>query len=168
MKNIILIGYMGCGKSTIGRNLAKISGCKFLDMDRAIEEKAGKSIMQIFEQDGEAAFRDMETAYLQELLTAEKGKIISTGGGIPVREENRRLLKQLGTVIYLKVRPETVYERIKGDKTRPLLQCDNPLVRIQEMLKIREPLYEDCADIIIEADERKQQEISGQIKEDIL
>lgn len=166
MKNIILVGYMGCGKTTVGKNLARVCEWSFVDTDEWIEEQQGRSISEIFASDGEAAFRDMETAVLREMLAGKKeGFILSTGGGMPVREENRALLKQIGRVFYLQAEPETIYERVKGDTTRPLLQCEDPLRRIQEMLVQRGPVYEDAAHQIIKVDEHNQQEIAEIIKE---
>lgn len=165
MKNIILVGYMGCGKTTVGKNLARICDMTFLDTDELIEEQQGRSISEIFATDGEAAFRDMETNVLREMLEQKKGGlVISTGGGMAVREENRALLKQLGMVFYLKAKPETVYERIKGDTKRPLLQCEDPLSRIREMQEQRGSAYEAAAHHMIEVDEYRQQEIAEMIK----
>ena len=153
MKNIILVGYMGCGKTTVGKNLARICEMAFLDTDELIEEQQGRTISEIFATDGEAVFRDMETQALKEMLKKKKeGFVISTGGGMPVREENRELLKQLGKVFYLKAEPETIYERVKGDTKRPLLQCENPLNRIQEMLAQREPADEETSHHVITVD----------------
>ena len=108
-KNIILIGYMGCGKTTVGKSLARLESAIFLDTDERIEEKQGRTISEIFAQDSEKAFRDMETAYLKELLRLKReGMIVSTGGGMPVREENRQLLRELGYVVYLKASAEPI------------------------------------------------------------
>lgn len=165
MKNIILVGYMGCGKTTVGKHLARICGLDFLDTDELIEEQQGRSIREIFASDGEEVFRDMETQALKEMLEKkEDGFVISTGGGMAVREENRELLKQLGKVYYLKAEPETVYARIKGDTKRPLLQCEDPLSRIREMLVHREPAYEAAAHHIISVDDKRQQELAENIK----
>lgn len=158
MKNsLILIGYMGCGKSTIGRKLAEISGRSFLDTDMWIEEKEGMTISKIFELKSEAYFRDLETVCLKELIeerdvktsSQKTGMVISVGGGLPVREENQVLLKELGKVIYLKAEPETIYERVKTDTTRPLLQTENPLQKIKDMLGDREEKYQAAAHEVI-------------------
>ncbi len=165
MKNYILVGYMGCGKTTVGKNLARICNMRFLDTDELIEEKQGRKISDIFATDGEQAFRDMETEVLQEMLEQKRtGFVISTGGGMPVREENRELLKKLGIVFYLKAKPDTVYERVKGDTKRPLLQCEDPLSRIRAMQEQREPAYREASDYIVEVDEYKQSQIAEQIK----
>lgn len=164
MKNIILIGYMGCGKTTVGKNIAKLTKKIFTDTDELIVAQQNRSISDIFEKDGEDAFRAMETALLEKMIADKNDRlVISTGGGMPVRVENQKLLRQLGTVVYMRVRPETVYERIKGDTTRPLLQCDNPLERIKEMIKSRGPAYEAAAEFIIDVDRLTQQEAAEEI-----
>ncbi|MDE7478489.1 MAG: shikimate kinase, partial [Lachnospiraceae bacterium] len=123
MDNIILTGYMGSGKTTVGRNVAKLMNYTFVDTDELIVEQQNRSINEIFAADGEQAFRDMETALLQKLIADKKEHlVISTGGGMPLRAENRQLLSRLGKVVYLKASPKTIYNRIKGDTTRPLLQ----------------------------------------------
>lgn len=165
-KNIILIGYMGSGKTTVGKSLARLQSAIFTDTDERIEEKQGRTISEIFAGDSEQAFRDMETDYLKELLRLRReGMIISTGGGIPVRRENRELLRELGFVVYLKASPETVYERVKDDTRRPLLQCEEPLARIRDMMKQRAAAYEAAAHFILEVDEYRQQELAEKILE---
>lgn len=164
MKNIILTGYMGSGKTTIGKKLAKLTGYTFMDTDELIEQQQGRTISEIFAADGEEAFREMETKLLEQMLEEKKERlVISTGGGMPLREENKTLLAGLGVVFYLKLEPETVYNRIKDDTKRPLLQCDNPLARIKEMLAVRGPVYESAAQHIIQVDGIKQNEIAEQI-----
>ena len=165
-KNIILIGYMGCGKTTVGKSLAKLESAIFLDTDERIEEKQGRTISEIFAQDSEKGFRDMETAYLKELLRLKReGMIVSTGGGMPVREENRQLLRELGYVVYLKASAETIYERVKEDTKRPLLQCEDPLSRIRDMMEQRREAYESTAHYIVQVDTYKQQELAEIIQE---
>lgn len=164
MKNIILIGYMGCGKTTVGKSIAEATKYTFVDTDEMIVAQQGRSISDIFAQDGEPVFRDMETALLVKMLTEKNDtRVISTGGGMPVQKENRQLLRQLGIVVYLRVKPETVYERIKGDTTRPLLQCENPIERIREMIKSRGPAYEETAELVIDVDNLTQREAAEQI-----
>lgn len=176
--NIILIGYMGCGKSTVGRSLAETSAVAFLDTDARIEEKEGIPISEIFSKKGESYFRDMETECLKALLREKaapskacedvlkerKGCVISVGGGLPVREENRTLLRQLGKVIYLKAGPDTVYERIKGDTTRPLLQTEDPMRKIREMMAAREEKYQAAAHMVIDVDGKTVADIIEEIK----
>ncbi len=165
MKNFILVGYMGCGKTTVGKNLARICRFTFLDTDELIEQQQGRTISEIFATDGEVAFRDMETEVLKDLLVKKKNRLVlSTGGGMAVREENRKLLRQLGKVFYLKAKPETVYERVKGDTKRPLLQCEDPLSRIRDMQIQRESVYMEAAHEVIEVDAYRQCEIAEKIK----
>lgn len=152
-KNIILVGFMGCGKTTTGLKLSYRLHMPVEDTDKLIERKQGKSISDIFAQEGEDAFRQMETELLNDIASRGYGHILSVGGGLPVREENRTLLKKCGTVVYLKAKAETIYDRIKEDTTRPLLQCAEPLKKIRELLDERNALYEACADIIVDVDE---------------
>ena len=148
-KNLVLIGFMGSGKTSVGLKLSYKLKMPVEDTDKLIERREGKSIRQIFEEEGEEVFRKKETELLGELADRQGRVIYSVGGGTPVREENRKLLRQLGTVVYLQISPETVYERLKGDTTRPLLQCENPLEKIRELIESRKEAYESCADIII-------------------
>ncbi|MBR1692438.1 MAG: shikimate kinase [Lachnospiraceae bacterium] len=165
MKSVILIGYMGCGKSTVGRKLSYRLRKPFLDTDKQIEMKQKCTISEIFEKHGEKTFRDMETEYLRELLREKTDYVIAVGGGLPLREENRRLLRRLGSCIYLKAEPDTIYERVKSDTTRPLLRGEDPFERICKMLAQRNPVYESCADEILTVDEKSIEEILDEIEE---
>ena len=149
--NIILIGFMGCGKSTIGRELGKLLGYSVVDTDPLIEAKAGMPIRDIFAQRGEDHFRLLEAAVLQELSAPNsQPRIISTGGGIVTRKRNRKLLEQLGFVVWLQISTEEVLARTAKNKTRPLLQGDNPEETIRSMLTERDPLYRQTAHCTIE------------------
>lgn len=163
-KNIVLIGFMGSGKSTVGVRLSYYMRRTVEDTDKLIEKRQGRKISDIFESDGEEYFRQLETALLKELRDKLQYHIISVGGGTPVRAENRELLKQLGTVVYLRVRPQTVYNRLKRDTTRPLLQCDNPLERIEKLMAERKEAYESCADVILDVDDMPMEEILATIE----
>lgn len=166
MKNIILIGFMACGKSSVGRRLSRALDIEFLDTDELIEKKAGTTISDIFASQGEARFRAMETECLKDLLSRDCGAfVLSVGGGLPIREENRRLLAQIGTVIFLNVSPDTVFMRVRNDTTRPLLQTSNPRGRIMDLMCARKRFYEDAAEYIIEADNKSFEEIIDEIKE---
>ena len=162
-KNLVLIGFMGSGKTSVGLKLSYKLKMPVEDTDKLIERREGNSIRQIFEEEGEEVFRKKETELLGELADRQGRVIYSVGGGTPVREENRKLLRQLGTVVYLQISPETVYERLKGDTTRPLLQCENPLEKIRELIESRKEAYESCADIIIAVDLLDMEEILEQI-----
>ena len=163
---------MGCGKSTIGKILAKDSDSCFLDTDTWIEEKEQITISEMFATKGEAYFRDLETKCIEELLNESNGdgqselsgKVISVGGGLPIREENRKLLKQLGTVIYLKATEQTIYDRLKTDTIRPLLQGDNPKQKIKNLMEMREEFYCQASDLIVEVDHKGIRKIVEEIK----
>lgn len=167
--NVILIGFMGSGKSTAGISLSYRLQCPLSDTDKMIEKREGKSISEIFEEEGEQAFRKKETALLQSLREARGRQIFSVGGGTPLSSENRELLRELGTVVWLKVSPETVYERLQGDTTRPLLQGKDPMEKIRALLREREALYAEAADIVVETDKKKitqvVEEIAAALKE---
>lgn len=139
---------MGAGKSTVGRALARQQRCPFFDSDRVIEERMGVPISTIFEIEGEAGFRDRETMIITELCKL-KHIIIATGGGSLLREENRKTIMKSGCVIYLKATPAQLYERIKHDKSRPLMQTPNPLQTLTDIFIKREPYYIETANIII-------------------
>ena len=145
-ENIVLIGFMGCGKTTVGRELQHRLGFPLVDMDQVIELRAGKSISEIFASDGEKAFRDMETALLRELHdpTAVR-RIISTGGGVVGRPENRELLKDLGYVVWLHAPPAVILDRTSKNRSRPLLQTEDPAAMIQALMEERRPLYQEAA-----------------------
>lgn len=151
-KNLILIGFMGSGKTTVGVKLSYRLRMPVEDTDKMIEKRCGMSISEIFADKGEEAFRAMETGILREIAAQDFGHIYSVGGGTPVREENRPLLRACGTVVYLRAKPETIYERLRGDTTRPLLQCADPLTRIRTLMAERSAAYEECADLIVDVD----------------
>lgn len=145
-KNIVLIGFMGCGKSTVGRELQQRLGYPLVDMDHVIEERAGKPITAIFADEGEAAFRDRETALLRELNDSDAPRrIISTGGGVVGRAENRALLRELGYVVWLRAPTAVILERTAKNRSRPLLQTEDPAARIEALMEERRPLYEETA-----------------------
>ena len=164
MKNIILIGFMGCGKSSVGKRLAQALNCVFLDTDELIEKEQERTISDIFATDGEGAFREMETECLRNLIErGGEGFVLSVGGGLPVREINRKLLKELGDVVLLQVSAEVVYKRLRGDKTRPLLQDKNPRGRIEDLMNARKGFYEDAAEYVVNVDEKNFDDIVDEI-----
>lgn len=163
-KNIILIGFMGCGKTSIGIRLAKKLSYSFIDTDSLIVEKAGRPISEIFEADGEEYFRRMETELLKELNSKIDGAVISTGGGMPIREENKELLRTLGQVIFLDATKETILKRVEGDTKRPLLAYENREERIQELLTKRLPFYQSCAHTVIDTCDKSFFEIIDEIE----
>ncbi len=149
--HIFLVGPMGVGKSTIGRLLAADLALPFHDTDRVIEERTGADIPWIFDMEGEEGFRQRESAVLADLVTAPYA-VIATGGGIVIRETNRRLMRDNGKVFYLTASTDQLVERTARDKKRPLLQVDNPREKILELLKERDTLYRTLADHIINTD----------------
>lgn len=157
--NVVLIGFMGSGKSTMGIRLSYQLRYALEDTDKLIEVKAGKTISEIFAQDGEEAFRQMETELLEKLAERKGQRVYSVGGGTPIRAVNRPLLKKLGTVVYLRTRPETVYERLKDDTTRPLLQGEDPLGKIRRLMAEREEAYIETADIVLDVDEMEADQV---------
>lgn len=164
MRKLVLIGYMGAGKSTIGQALSKRMQILFSDTDTLIEEKQGRCIADIFAQDGEDYFRELETKCLKELLEQKEDRIVSTGGGLPLRKENQELLRQIGCTIYLQVSKETILKRLEGDKNRPLLQVADREAKIADMIQIRHPIYLETADVTIAVDGRKVKEIVEEIE----
>ncbi len=151
MKSVVLCGFMGCGKSTVGKRLAPMLGCRFTDMDLYIEHQAGKSVSDIFARDGEEAFRAMEHAACKTL--GEQGDlVIATGGGAVLRQENVRALKKNGIIVWLRVTPETVLRRLAGDRTRPLLMRSDKEAAVRGLMEQREPLYRAAADILVDGD----------------
>jgi len=165
MSNVILVGYMGCGKSTVGKRLSYRMKMPYTDTDKEIEKKQGTTISLIFKEQGETAFRDMETECLKRLFEYKQDYVIAVGGGLPMREENRSLMRKLGTTVYLRAKPETIYERLKDDTTRPLLQGENPQEKIRSMINQRSPFYEEAADVVIDVDGKSFDEIMDEIEE---
>lgn len=164
MGNVILIGFMGSGKTTVGFRLSYRLRKPVIDTDKEIEREEQRSIAEIFAREGETYFRDRETMCLQKLLRTVKEQIISVGGGLPLREENRRLLRELGQVFYLQASAETIYERVKHDTTRPLLQGDDPQGKIRTMLVERDGYYRDAADVVINVDGKSFEQILDEIE----
>ncbi|MBV6273982.1 shikimate kinase [Alcaligenaceae bacterium CGII-47] len=147
--SIILVGMMGAGKTTIGRQLAHLLDRQFLDLDHEIEARCGVRVAVIFDIEGEAGFRRRESALLDE-CSRYRGMVIATGGGAVLAPENRRILKERGIVVYLRASVDELFRRIARDRTRPLLQSSDPRQRIIDLLAQREPLYEEVADVILD------------------
>ena len=143
--NILLTGFMGAGKTTVGRKLAKRLGYFFIDTDQEIEKEQGCSINDIFKYGGESCFRDMETDLLKRLQSRENS-VLATGGGMVMRSQNRELMQSLGKRVYLKVSFKEIFRRIREDKKRPLFQQDEE--KIREILEERIPIYEQVECII--------------------
>ncbi|MFJ4346037.1 shikimate kinase AroK [Pseudomonas sp. NPDC089401] len=153
MRNLILVGPMGAGKSTIGRLLAKELRLLFKDSDKEIELRTGANIPWIFDREGEPGFRDREQAMIAELCALD-GVVVATGGGAVMRAENRQALHRGGRVIYLHASVEQQVGRTARDRNRPLLRTANPEATLRALLEARDPLYREIADLVVETDER--------------
>jgi shikimate kinase len=150
MENIYLIGLMGVGKTTIGKQLAKALQRPFYDSDKVIEESTGTSIATIFNYEGEEGFREREHGVIQQ-LTSLQGIVMATGGGSILKAENRQALKTSGFIVYLYCSIDKILYRTRNDTQRPLLQTANPRQRLHKLLAQREPLYKECADFKIDS-----------------
>lgn len=167
MKNIVLLGFMGTGKSIIGRRLAVELGYRFADTDQIIEERAQKSIQEIFAEEGEARFRRLEAEAVRD-VSGWSGYVISTGGGVPLHEDNIKALRGNGILVSLKARPEVILKRVrKRVGKRPLLRGPHPLSNITRLLAEREPFY-DRAAISIDTSDVDVQESVRRIKIKVL
>lgn len=164
MKKIALIGFMGSGKSSVGRILIEKLGGRLVDTDARIVEKAGTSINDIFEKHGEAYFRNLESEVLKETLESD-ATVICTGGGIVLRDENRKMLNELSKVVYLKASAKTVYDRVYNDESRPLLKGKKSVEEIQSMMDSRQELYDDCAMYTVVTDNKSVDKIVAEILE---
>lgn len=167
MRNVILIGFMGSGKTTVGLRLSYRLRRAVIDTDKEIEKEEKRTISEIFATDGEGYFRDRETACLRKLLENTSNQIISVGGGLPLREENRKLLRELGQVFYLQANAETIYDRVKHDTTRPLLQGDNPQAKIRTLLAERDGYYREAADVVVNVDGKDFEQVLSEIEEQV-
>ncbi len=148
--NIVLIGFMGSGKTSIGRLVAQRLGFQFIDTDAVIVERAGRQIPEIFSQHGEPWFRDQESAALRSLGIIQRA-VISTGGGIVLRPENRDLLQELGFVVWLTASEDVIFERVSRNKKRPLLQTADPRQTVHDLLEQRRPLYTGTAQFTVDS-----------------
>lgn len=149
MNNIVLCGFMGCGKSTVGKNLARKTGRKFIDMDSYIEKKAGMTVSKIFEKHGESGFRDMEHEACKELCELS-GLVIASGGGAFTFKRNSDVFKGKDTIVLIDVPLDTIKLRLRNDKVRPLLQRPDKDKVMKELYDKRLPLYKACADISVQ------------------
>ncbi len=164
MGNVILIGFMGCGKTTVGLRLSYRLRKPVTDTDKEIEREEKRSISDIFATDGEEYFRRKETDCLRKLTRSVRNHIISVGGGVPLRAENRELLHELGQVFYLRAEAETIYERLRGDTTRPLLQCSDPQEKIRILIEQRDGAYSSASDAVIQVDGKSFEQILQEIE----
>lgn len=167
-RNIFLIGLMGAGKSTIGRQLAKELGWAFVDSDHEIEARTGASIPLIFDVEGEAGFRLREKKVIDELTQRER-IVLATGGGVVLDPENRAHLAARGTVVYLSATADQLFARTAKDRNRPLLQIADPRAKLESLLEIRDPLYREIADLVVDTGKRSvrtaEREILAKMRE---
>jgi len=148
--NLILVGMMGSGKTTVGRMLAKQLGKIFVDSDEEIIKRTGVTVPHIFDVEGEAGFRQREAAAIHE-LTGRDNLVLATGGGAVLDEQNRTMLQQNGVVVYLKASVHDLWQRTRHDRNRPLLQTDNPHAKLAELFQQRDPLYRQVSDIVVQS-----------------
>lgn len=161
IRNLALVGFMGVGKSSTGHLLAESLGYEFVDTDSLIEERAGKTTAQIFQEFGEKTFRELEVKV--GILLAEKSRtVIATGGGFAVNPENMDRLRSHALVVCLWASPEVIYERVRHQDHRPLLRCPDPLDKIRRMLAEREPAYRK-ADVLVNTEQRTNREVAYQV-----
>jgi len=163
---LLLIGYRAVGKTAVARALAKKTGLEWIDADDEIERRAEKTIAEIFEQWGEPGFRELEAAVVRDLVAGEQ-PIISLGGGAIIREAAFNLVKNSGTVVWLRAQPETIQQRLSADQLtrerRPSLTPRGPMAEITELLEQRTPVYEACADIIVDTDDASPESVVTEI-----
>jgi shikimate kinase len=165
-ENIYLVGLMGAGKTTLGRSLAKRLGLRFVDTDKEIELRTGVSIPTIFEIEGEEGFRKRESQVIAE-TAAKNDAVVATGGGSVLREENRGVMRANGFVVYLNVPPQMLWERTRHDKNRPLLQVADPLSKLSRLFTVRDPLYREVADFVVDGDRMSAQGILQQLLKEL-
>ncbi len=163
LNNIFLIGPMGAGKSTIGRQLAEALSFRFEDSDHEIQRRTGVDISTIFEYEGEEGFRNREQQAIAD-LTNQEGIVLATGGGAILREVSRQNLAARGVVIYLHCSPEQQFSRTNRDRNRPLLQTEDPLERLRQLMDEREPFYRQVADLIVSTEKRGTASVVKEIR----
>jgi shikimate kinase len=164
--NLILVGMMGSGKTTMGRALAKHLGKAFVDSDEEIQKRTGVTITHIFDIEGETGFRQRESAAICG-LAGRSNMVLATGGGAVLAEQNRELLRQNGIVIYLKASVHDLWQRTRHDRNRPLLQTADPYAKLTELFQQRDPLYRQVADIVIQSGKQSAHALMLQLVEEI-
>jgi shikimate kinase len=162
-KNIILTGFMGVGKTSVGTGLARDLGFAFIDTDGLIEADQGRTIAAIFAENGEPYFRDVETRVIKGVLDRDR-QVLSTGGGAVIREENREAFRAAGLTVCLTARPEVIYDRVRHERHRPLLQVPDPPAKIRELLAERDRFYRQ-ADFVVDTSDKTIEQVIDEIKE---
>jgi shikimate kinase len=165
-RNIILVGLMGAGKTTIGRLLARHFERTFVDSDHEIELRTGVRIPVIFELEGEAGFRARESQMLEELARRDN-IVLATGGGAVLSADNRELLRESGLVIYLRAQPGDLWHRTQHDRNRPLLRTEDPELRLKELYLVRDPLYQEAAHMIVETGRQSPHMLAGKLEQQL-
>ena len=151
-QHIFLVGPMGVGKTTVGKQLASLLHRPFVDIDAEIETRCGADIQWIFDMEGEKGFRERESKVLQDIIETNPSSVIATGGGVVMSAKNRKVLQSSGQVIYLCASKEQLYERMRRDKSRPLLQVEDREQVINKLLEVRDPLYREVADVVFSSE----------------
>lgn len=162
-ENIFLIGFMGCGKSSVAAKLHELYQLEVVEMDEVIAQRENRSIPEIFEQSGEAYFRQVETELISELRNAS-GKVVSCGGGVVLREENVRMMKESGRIVLLTASPKTILERVQADESRPILKGKKTVTDIEMLMVRRKTSYEAAADFVINTENKDVTEICDEVK----
>ena len=160
--NLYLVGFMGSGKTAVAKGIAESTDLKYIELDELIEKKEARSINDIFKDSGEDYFRKVEKEALKEISLADN-QVVSCGGGVVIDEANVNLMKDSGVLICLQASPDVIYKRVKNNKDRPLLNVENPQVKIEELLRIRRPYYQK-ANYIIETDNLSVQQVAQEVK----
>ncbi|MGD1074776.1 MAG: shikimate kinase [Thermodesulfovibrionales bacterium] len=163
MKNIVLTGFMGTGKTAVGRELSNMLRWRLIDVDEQIVKAQGMDISEIFNRFGEPTFRDIETTTIRE-IALQNHVIISTGGGAVLRDENMAILRRNGVIVNLSATPDTILKRTRGNNERPLLRVDDPMKKIRELLEARGPFY-GKADIMLDTESKTPRQIAEEIVE---
>lgn len=164
--NIFLIGMMGAGKTTVGRLLARQSGKKFIDCDEEVQRRTGVTISHIFDIEGEAGFRQRESAVIKEMAQRDN-IILATGGGAVLREDNRVELSRNGIVVYLKSSVHELWQRTRHDRNRPLLQTDDPRAMLRKLYEQRDPLYMQMADLVIHTGKQSVHNLVSRLQQEL-
>ena len=164
--NLILVGMMGSGKTTIGRTLAKHLDKIFVDSDEEVQQRTGVTIPHIFDIEGEAGFRLRESAAISELMKRDN-MVLATGGGAILAEQNRDMLRQNGIVVYLRANVHDLWVRTRHDRNRPLLQTDDPRAKLTELFEQRDPLYQQAADIVVQSGKQSVQALMLHLVDEI-
>ena len=165
MNHIVVIGFMGSGKTRVGKRLSSDLGLTFVDVDKVIVKKMNLSVKEILQRFGEPYYRALETMTVKALIDDKERKVISLGAGLPIQEQNEKYIKQLGTVVYLKGSYETLKERLENSKSNPLIDGDNKADKIKKLLKQRDPVYAKFADIEMITGDKPFEELISQLEE---